>query len=239
MKVDRALIIRRLRVAESIEYAQQCADSCEKHGVPYEFIDGIEFMSSEDAMKAVGAFINPEQYKQARGRGVSAGNNNCHASHIKAWRRIVELDRACVIFEHDVIVKGDVCNIDIIENAVNIFGHRVGNVNHYNPVSPIQRMVSIPQSIGGHAYAFTPRTAKWFVDDVETNGVNINVDEWINHKCGKPLFITDPPQVVCWPRMSTREWQQEDKKHGTPGATTTFGSSYTPLCKAGYNYDNN
>lgn len=234
MKVDRALIIRRLRVPESMEYAQMCADSCKKHGVPYEFIDGIEFMSSEDAMKAVGVFLSPEQHKQARGHGVSTGNNNCHASHIKAWRRIIELDKACVIFEHDVIVKGNVCNVDIVENAVNIFGHRIGNADNYNPVCPIKRMVSITQNIGGHAYAFTPNTAKWFVEDAETNGVNVNVDEWINHKCGKPLYITDPPQVVCWPRMSTREWQEEDKKYGTPGSTTTFGSSYTELCRAGY-----
>ena len=234
MKIDRALIIRRLKVQESLEYADMCAASCEKHNVPYEFVDGIEFMSSEDAFKAVGVWLNPEQHKQAGGRGVSAGNNNCHASHIKAWRRIVELGKACVIFEHDVIVKGNICNIDIIEDAINIFGHRIGNENMYKPVSPIQRMVKIQQNIGGHAYGLTPSTAKWFIDDAETNGVNINVDEWINHKCGKPLYITDPPQAVCWPRMSTREWQEQDKKHGTPGSTTTFGTSYTPLCKAGY-----
>lgn len=231
MKVDRALIIRRLRVPESMEFAQMCADSCEKHDVPYEFVDGIEFMSSEDAMKAVGVWIHPEQKR------VSTGNNNCHASHIKCWRRIMELDKACLILEHDVIVKGDVCNIDIVENAINIFGHRVNNEKVYNPVSPIQRMVSIPQNIGGHAYALTPKTAKWFIDDAEQNGVNINVDEWINHKCGKPLFITDPPQVVCWPRVSTREWTDPEKKHMFMGHTTTFGTSYTELCKAGYNYE--
>lgn len=234
MKIDRALIIRRLQVPESMEYAQMCADSCEKHKVPYEFIDGIEFMTSEDAMNAVGVFISPEQYKQARGKGVSTGNNNCHASHVKAWRRIIEINKACVVFEHDVIVKGNICNIDIIEDAVNIFGHRINNVNNYNPICPIQRMVPIPQNIGGHAYAFTPNTAKWFITDAETNGVNINIDEWINSKCGKPLYITDPPQVVCWPRISTRERQDKDSNYGVLGHTSTFGSSYTTSCKAGY-----
>ena len=234
MKVDRALIIRRLRVPESMEYAQMCADGCEQHGVPYEFIDAIEFMTSEDAFKEVGVWINPEQYKQARGKGVSAGNNNCHASHIKCWRRIVELDKACVIFEHDIVVKGNVCNVDIIDNAVNIFGHRIGDPNMYNPIGPIQRMLSIPQSIGGHAYELTPRTAKWFIDDAEKNGVNINVDEWINKGCGKPLFVTEPPQVVCWPRTSTREWTDPEKKHLFAGHTTTFGSSWTPGYNAGF-----
>lgn len=237
MKVDRALIIRRLRIPESMEMAAETAAGCEKFGIPYEYIDGIEFMTSEEAMEAVGAWINPKQYEQARGRGVSTGNNNCHASHIKAWRRIVEIGKPCVIFEHDVIVKGDVTNVDIVENAVNIFGHRIMRESDYNPVCPIQRMASITHSIGGHAYAFTPKTAEWFIKDVEDNGVNINVDQWINKDCGKPLFITDPPQVVCWPRTSTREWQADDKEHRTLGSTTTFNQSYTPLCRKGYKYN--
>jgi GR25 family glycosyltransferase involved in LPS biosynthesis len=228
MKVDRALIIRRLKIPESIEMSNEVARGCEKFGIPYEFIDGIEFMSSEDAMKAVGVWLSPKQKR------VSTGNNNCHASHIKAWRRIVEINKACVIFEHDVIVKGDVTNIDIIDDAVNIFGHRINDQSKYNPVCPIQNMTRIRISIGGHAYALTPNTAQWFINDAEENGVNINVDQWINKDCGKPLYITDPPQVVCFPRVSTREWIQEDVKHETHGATTTFAESYTPLCLKGY-----
>lgn len=228
MKIDRALIIRRLRVPLSMEYAQMCADGCEAHGIPYEFIDGIEFMSSEDAMKAVGVRLHPDQKR------VSVGNNNCHASHIKCWRRIVELGKACVIFEHDVIVKGNVCNVDIIDMAINVFGHRIHDQSRYTPIGPIEGMVRIPQSIGGHAYGLTPTTAKWLLEDAETNGVNINVDEWINHKCGLPLYVTDPPQVLCWPRTSTREWIDPEKKRMEPGHTTTFASSNTPKYMAGY-----
>ena len=231
-KIDRALIIRRLKVKESVEYAQQCADSCEKHSVPYEFIDGIEFMSSEDAMAAVGVWLHPDNVKKR----VSQGNNNCHASHIKAWRRLIEIDRPCVIFEHDVIVKGNVCNIDIMEDAINIFAHRINFEDKYEPVSDIVEMVKIPQSIGGHAYGLTPKMAKWFVDDAEQNGVNINVDEWINYRCGFPLYVTDPPQAVCWPRMSTREWIDPEQPRSTPGSTTTFGTSYTDRYKQGLKF---
>lgn len=234
MKVDRALIIRRLRVPESLEYAQMCADGCEKHGVPYEFINGIEFMSSEDAMKTVGVFISPEQYKQAQGRGVSVGNNNCHASHIKAWRRIVELNKACVIFEHDMIVKGNICNVDVHDMAINVFGLRIGHADMYEPIGPIESMVEIPCNTGGHAYALTPTTAQWFITDAETNGVNINVDELINSTCGLPLYLANPPQAVCWPRMSTREWQQEDRKYATPGPTSIDIRSTTPEFNAGF-----
>lgn len=233
MKVDRALIIRRLKVKESMQYAEMCAESCEKHNVPYEYIDGIEFMTSEEGFKAVGVWLHPNNVAKK----VSQGNNNCHASHIKCWRRIVELNKACVILEHDCIVKGDVCNIDIIDNAINVFGHRINDPDKYNPISPIVEMVKIPQSVGGHAYALTPATAQWFITDAETNGVNINVDELINYRCGLPLYVTDPTQVVCWPRMSTREWIDENKPWATPGPTTTFGSSYTNRYKQGLRYD--
>lgn len=237
MRIDRALIIRRLGVPESLEYAQICASGCEKHDVPYEYIDGIEFMSSEDAFKAVGVWMNPDQKKQAQGRGVSTGNNNCHASHIKAWRRIVELDRACVIFEHDIIVKGNVCIANIEDMTINIFGHRINDPNRYEPIGPIEGIVKIENSIGGHAYGITPATAQWLINDAEQNGVNINVDEWINLRCGLSLYITDPPQVVCHPRTSTREWVDPNKKVQFIGHTTTFGNSYTEKCKLGYVYN--
>lgn len=216
MKIDRALIIRRKKVDLSIEYAQVCAESCEKHSVPYEFIDGIEFMSSEDAMKEVGVWLHPNNVKKR----VSVGNNNCHASHIKAWRRIVEIGKPCVIFEHDMIVKGNICNIDIIDNAINIFGLRVGHEAMYEPIGPIKEMKQIPVSTGGHAYALTPATAQWFINDAENNGVDINVDELINSTCKLPLYLANPPQAVCWPRMSTREWQIDNKPHATPGPNT-------------------
>ncbi len=230
MKVDRALIIRRLRVPESMEYAQMCADGCEKHGVPYEFIDGIEFMTSEEACKAVGVWLHPDNVKKK----VSQGNNNCHASHIKCWRRIVELDKACLILEHDVIMKGNVCNVDIVENAINIFGHKIQDERYYEPIGPIERMLSITKSVGGHAYALTPKTAQWFIDDAEKNGMNVNVDEWINAGCRKPLYVTEPPQLVCWPRVSTREWIDPDNKKQFLGHTTIFAESATPGYMAGF-----
>tara|TARA_R110000772_G_C13307972_1_gene439576 strand:- start:5692 stop:6408 length:717 start_codon:yes stop_codon:yes gene_type:complete len=232
MKVNRALIIRRLKVPQSLEYAEACAKTCEQNNVSYEYIDGIEFMSSEEGFKAVGVWQHPNNIQKK----VSQGNNNCHASHIKCWRRIVELNEACLILEHDCLVKGDVCNIDIIEDAINVFGHRITGSNYYTPISPIVEMVKIPDSIGGHAYSITPKTAQWFIEDAETNGVNINVDELINKRCGLPLYITDPTQVVCHPRVSTREWIEEDNKREMHGSTTTFGSAYTDRYKRGLKF---
>jgi len=105
-KIDRALIIRRQGVELSKQYAADCAKSCEKHNLPYEFIDAVEFLECEKAFESVGAKTSPT-YKN------TMGNCCCHASHIKCWKRIVEIDKPCIILEHDAIVKGDVRNIEI------------------------------------------------------------------------------------------------------------------------------
>ena len=233
MKIDRALIIRRLKVQDSLDYAKMCADSCEKFGIPYEYIDGIEFVSSEEAMELVGAWINPKQYEQARGRGVSTGNNCCHASHIKAWRRILEINKPCLILEHDSIVKGDVRTVDMIDDAIINCGHRISHPDMYEPIRQADSLVKIRTASGGHAYALTPKTAKYLIDDVEQNGVNINVDEWINLKCGLPLYAMEPSQVVCWPRVSSREWQDLEKERKEMGASWCFGDELTPSWREG------
>lgn len=227
--IDRALIIRRLKVDLSMQYAAECAASCERYGLPYEYIDGIEFMSSEDAFKAVGTWKRPE-YKSM------TGHDNCHASHIKAWRRIIEIDKPCLILEHDAVVKGNVRNISIPDMAVVTFGHRVGQLNMYTPPGPIQKLVQIPRAMGVHACGLTPITAKWLVDDVEANGVGNNVDCWLimERQSGLPLYVTEPPQVVCWPRISTREWQDETKRRQEMGATWTFADAMTPGWQKGF-----
>ena len=229
MNIDRALIIRRRKVDTSMEYAQYCADSCERHGLPYEFIDGIEFMSSEDAFKAVGTYLRP-------GYTGMVGHNNCHASHIKAWRRLIEIGKPCLILEHDAVVKGDVRNIDIPDMSVVTFGHRVGLDTMYEPVSKIQKLVEIPKAMGVHACGLTPVTAQWIIDYIEKDGVGHNVDTWlmIERQCGIPLYVTEPPQVVCWPRVSTREWQDEQKRTQESGATWTWAESLTPGWTAGF-----
>ncbi len=212
-----------------MEYAQVCAESCEKYGIPYEFIDGIEFMSSEDAFKAVGVLKRPE-YKSM------TGHDNCHASHIKCWRRIIELQKPCLILEHDAIVKGEVRNIDIPDMAVVTFGHRVGLPEMYEPIGPISKLVEIPRAMGVHACGLSPVTAQWLIDDIEKNGVGNNVDCWLimERQSGLPLYVTEPPQVICWPRVSTREWQDESKRRQEMGATWTFADASTPGWLAGF-----
>jgi len=213
MRIDRALIIRRLQNEISMEYAQGCAESCEKHGLPYEFIDAVENVPCDEAFKSVGA-LKHVNYTNTQ------GNCCCHSSHIKCWKRIIELNKACIVLEHDAVVKGDVTNIDIPDMAVVTFGHRVVNETDYDPVGPIERLKQIPRAIGVHAAGLTPKTAQWLWQDASTNPIRIGVDRWLmmQRKSGLPLYVSEPEQVVCWARVSTSNIQRTQQFQNKPRA---------------------
>lgn len=196
--IDRALIIRRLSNSISIAYAETCVESCKKHGLDYELIDAVENISCPEAFKSVGVQIGPKYTN-------TQGNCCCHSSHIKCWKRIVELNKPCVILEHDAIVCGDVTKIELPDMAVVTFGHRVLKVNDYTPIKPIETLKRIPRAIGVHACGLTPVTAKWLWEDAKTNGIHIGIDRYLmmQTKSGLPLYVSEPEQIVCWARLST------------------------------------
>ena len=225
--IDRALIIRRQAVELSKQYAADCAESCEKHNLPYEFIDAVEFLECEEAFQSVGAKKSP-RYKN------TMGNCCCHSSHIKCWKRIIELDKPCIILEHDAIVKGDVRNIDIPDMAVTTFGHRVAGVNDYNPIGPAKEFIEIRRAIGVHACGLTPNTAKWLWEHARDEGVSVGVDRWLMmQRASKlPLYVCHPEQVVCWARTSTSNFKEGEqgvdrKKTSVANYKDAFSPSWT------------
>lgn len=232
--IDRALIIRRLQVDLSMKYADECAASCEEHNLPYEFIDGVEFLPCDKAFLSVGV-------KKQEAYSNTQGNCCCHASHIKAWRRIVELDKPCLILEHDAIVKGDVRNIELPDMAVTTFGHRVSHKDKYNPIGPAYEFVQIKRSIGVHACGLTPKTAKYLLDMAEKHGVGIGIDRWLmmERKSKLPLYVCDPPQVVCWARTSTSNFKkngdQIEKPARSESQVVNYNESLTENWRRGLN----
>ena len=201
MKIQKALIIRRSQLPLSKEYAENCIESCEKFKIPYEVINAVEFLSCEEAFESVGTF------KQKSYIPKKDGHCNCHASHIKCWKRIIELNKACIILEHDAVIKGDVLNIDIVDDTVTTFGLRVVNLDDYKPPASARELVKIESSMGTHAYGITPKTAQWLWEDVRDNGVADCVDNWLMKytRSGLPLFMCEPPQAVSWARISTMD----------------------------------
>lgn len=229
MKIDRALIIRRLENEISMEYAEGCAESCKQHKLPFEFIDAVENVSCEEAFKSVGAFKKPNYTN-------TQGNCCCHSSHIKCWKRIIELNVPCIILEHDSIVKGDVRSIDIPDMAVVTFGHRVAKIDQYEPVGPIVDLREIPKAVGVHACGLTPKTAKWLWEDARDNGISVGVDRWLmmQRKSGLPLYVSNPEQVVCWTRVSTSNMQRTLKfKNNNRSSVTNYPVSFSPNWRKG------
>jgi hypothetical protein len=197
MKIDRALILRSTENETSLKYSEICAKTCETHNLPYEFIEGIYGLDCENAFKKVGAFKKPK-YKN------KDGHCCCHAAHIQCWQRIIEIDKPCIILEHDAYVLGDVRNIDIPNMAIVTFGHRVKNPNDYKPIKPAESLIKVERTMGVHACAMTPKTASWLVHDAKNNGIEIGNDAWLmGGKSGLPLYVCEPPQVVCWVRNCT------------------------------------
>lgn len=201
MKIDRGLIIRMPNNELSRQYAEICAKSCIENGLPYEFVDAVDnadFNNIRSVFHSVGAKVSKNYTK-------SLGNVCCHASMIKCWRRVVEIDKPCIVLEHDALVVGDVNSIDIPNMAVVTFGHRVGESNSYVPPRPAEAVVRVDRAIGLHAYGLTPDTAKWLVNDAETNEISVGVDRYLlmEGKSGLPIYVCDPPQAVCWVRRST------------------------------------
>ena len=185
-----------------MEYAQGCADSCEEHGLDYEFIEAVDasqYNTTKEILEVVGSFP-ANGYDNNR-----KGNVGCHASMIKCWKRICEIGAPCVILEHDALVLGDITTLDIPDNAVVTFGHRVSDRREYIPPRPAEKLVEIPRAIGVHACGLAPSTAEWLYNQAITEGVGMGVDRWLimTRTTGLPLYVCDPPQVVCWVRETT------------------------------------
>ena len=197
MKIDRALLIRTNHEL-SIQYSQDCIASCEKHKLPYEIVEGIQDRDCKEAFKLVGTFPQINYYNKT-------GHCCCHASHIKAWKRILEIGKPCILLEHDAIVVGDVRSIDLPEGlAVTTFGHRVSHLSQYKPIGPAKRCVNIGKTMGVHACALTPLTTEWLVNTVTKDGIGKGNDAWLmGGESGIPVFTCDPAQVVCWVRQCT------------------------------------
>lgn len=168
-------------------------------------------MERDDAFASVGVKAKPN-YKN------TMGNICCHSSHVKCWKRIIELDRPCLILEHDALVVGDVQSIDIPDMAVVTFGHRVPEKTSYIPPSPPIKLVEINRAVGVHACGLSPVTAKWLFEDARDNGIGIGVDKWLmmQRASGLPLYVCEPPQAVCWVRLSTTNFKYVDRNKEDP-----------------------
>lgn len=179
---------------ESIEYANECAASCKKYGLPYTLWKGIENAASRDLDEETGFHWV-----------VKNNEMGCTASHLKLWHTIAEQPYACCVFEHDAIVKDYLYDTEIPDNKLVMLGYRVNKADDYQrPNDPIEFM-DINKFEGTHAYAITPGMARYMIDRMqgyytaEFGGVNTTIDGIlsIHDNFGIARCVMDPPPVVC------------------------------------------
>lgn len=199
---------------ESIQYANECAASCEKHGMPYTLWSGIQkfdkdYLENETGIKWV--------YSS------HGGDSGCTASHIKLWRIIAEQPHACCIFEHDAILKHNIYDAEIPDDTLVMLGYRVAKADDYEHPGDDTQFIPLTKFEGTHAYAISPNMADhmWrrmkYYYEPNMGGIDTTIDGIISiHDVfGIKRAIMDPPPVVCvvGDRISTIQ--------GTPAAYNT------------------
>jgi Glycosyltransferase family 25 (LPS biosynthesis protein) len=181
---------------ESIKYADECAKSCEQHGMPYTLWRGVDMRETrgEDLEKETGFTWTS--------RSAEMG---CTASHLKLWHVIAEQPHACCIFEHDAIIKHNFYNYEIPDNKLVMLGYRVLNAEDYQYPDGDVTFMDINKFEGTHGYAITPNMAKYMIERMrgfytETfGGVNTTIDGIlsIHDSFGIARCVMDPPPVIC------------------------------------------
>lgn len=203
MYPEKAYIIR-ISDPVSQQYATNAAQSCEKIGLPYEFFDGIENKTSYDAwmqcsfpVKMVGLYKTSKIDKAACAT----------VSHATVWNKIAARKEVAVILEHDALMLHPI-TIHIPDNMIVTLGYKLQDPKRYNYVNAgaPKKLVGIEGHEGAHAYAITWNTATAMLNELNTMGVNLPVDNTFFLKSRRtkiPLSIADPTPAVGWIREST------------------------------------
>ena len=181
---------------ESIQYANECAESCKQHGMPYTLWKGIDMRETrgEDLEKETGFTWTT--------RNAEMG---CTASHLKLWHTIASMPHACAVFEHDAVVRHNFYNYEIPDNKLVMLGYRVMQAEDYEYPNEEMTFMDINKFEGTHAYAITPNMAKYMIERMKGyytqtfGGVNTTIDGIlsIHDSFGIARCVMDPPPVVC------------------------------------------
>lgn len=184
--------------AKSRSYADTCADSCLKHDVKHELHLGYMGLTIEDLKKKTGWKVGREGIEDNDRQYVK--EYNAALGHIDIWRKIASGDEACAILEHDAVVKGDLYELDVNDDEILHLGPRLdGHENYERPLDLSVNYVPIRRHEGAHAYAMTPKMAKFLVEQVEREARLLPTEALISVRNRYDLkFVeVDPPYVVC------------------------------------------
>ncbi len=200
MKPTKAYILR-IDNPISIEYAEVCAKSCEKVGLPYEFFEGYHSTDQRTLWKNLPLKLEINHYMDDKAACATAG-------HFMIWKKIAENDECAVILEHDAIMLQPV-DFDIPDGYITVLGYKFRDPSRYDHVAAgkTQRLLDLRHHGGAHAYAITANTAKALLDELNERGVVEAIDNMYFMRNARwsniPMKIADPTPAIGWLRKST------------------------------------
>jgi len=187
----------------SVEYARDCAKSCDAIGLEWECIEGFEGLTQEQVWKNFDYKVNDIMKDSAA---------CATASHFNIWKKILNNKECAIILEHDALMLQKI-NIAIPDNKIVALGYKFPDASVYDSKkagSP-KEIIDIKRHSGAHAYAITHKTAELLLNELKEKGVNRAIDNYyfmrINSPEDKessvPLAIMSPTPAICWLRKST------------------------------------
>lgn len=203
MLPQKAYIIR-ISSELSRQYAKDAADSCDRIGLPYEFVEGTENKTAYDAWLQCGLRVKTlGVYKSHKIDKAACAT----VSHARVWSMIASRKETAIVLEHDALMLHPV-SIDIPDNMIVTLGYKVKNPDGYNHIvaGGARRLDTIDGHEGAHAYAISWKTADTMLNELNTIGVSLPVDNTFFLKMRKtkvPLSIANPTPAIGWVREST------------------------------------
>lgn len=203
MRPQKAYIIR-ISSDVSQKYARNAAESCDRIGLPYEFVEGVENKTAYEAWTQCGLPVKMlGVYKTHKIDKAACAT----VSHALTWSKIAKRNETAIVLEHDALMLQPV-SIDIPDNNIVVLGYKLKDPNQYNHVKagPPEKTTPIAGHEGAHAYAITSSTAKALLNELNTIGVSLPIDNTFFLKMRRskvPLVMADPTPAIGWVREST------------------------------------
>jgi glycosyltransferase involved in cell wall biosynthesis len=195
--------ILKINESHSHEYANDCAKSCDKIGLKYEYHYGPENKTPTELWQNSNLGISFPYYKDMHSPSAC-----CTHGHFEIWKKIAEGNETAIIMEHDAIMLQPV-DIEIPDGAIVTLGYKLRDISRYTNQNGPDKIVPVKTHRGAHAYAITPKTAKMLLEELKEKGCHVCIDTMYFRRLDPkytseiPLMLTDPICALGWVRYST------------------------------------
>lgn len=185
----------------SLQCLNDCVGSCSQYpGLNVIPVQGYKGANYKDICEEFGLSIIPFYVNQMETIGDTLNKAfSCTAGHIKIWKMIIESGEPGVVLEHDAMVVGPLSNVDVDDDEILWLGPRINHISDYKyPWGAIPDYIDVDRWEGTHAYAITPKTARYLLDQIKQHGLNDSIDGQLGMRniFDMKFVAVDPPPVV-------------------------------------------